>query len=218
MLSVFTYPGSKIKLAARIVSIFPPTGDRYVDVFSGRGALVFELMRRGGYQRYWINAVGTIDFFKELRWLGPAPAVGPILFKTKTKEYYNQSKAETLRTSLENTVIPEIERLGTHVVLNGQKIPILDMMKRALATAGEESLSRPASAAVEAYNSYMGGTYHSTGFKPQLGNGGISRDGMRRKFIQAGLMLEENWKRIKLTAIDYRDALAQCRPGDMVYL
>jgi len=91
-------------------------------------------------------------------------------------------------------------------------------LKNALARESEESLNQPASTATEAYNSYMGGTYASTGFKSQSRKGGLSREGMICKFYKAGLLLEQNWKRIKLTAIDYREVLARCTAHDMVYL
>ena len=205
---MFTYPGAKVKLAARIVSIFPPTGYRYVDVFAGRGSLVFELMRRGGYQQFWINAVGTIAFFKELRWLGPAPAAGPLLFKNRTKKYYRQNKKDTLGASLER-LIPELEQAGA--------APIVELLKRGQARATEEELRQPASAATEAYVSYNGGTFNTTGRLVHY-KGGVTKDGMIRKFHKGGLLLEKNWKRIKLTAIDYRDVLAQCTAHDLVYL
>jgi hypothetical protein len=223
----FSYPGGKARHAKRIVSLFPPVGDRFVDVFAGRGNITWAVMSMLNYRSYWINALGTIDFFREIRFLGPAPVAGQYLFKDRTREFYEKSKAETVGANRQQ-LIPQLEQIiaahpevdFTQPAVAGGKVSvrqILGWLKEAQAKATEKHNRQPASLATECYVSRDGGTYNSRGASMRTGSG-ITKQGMSRLFYGAGVLLEKNWKRTKLTAIDYRDVLAQCRPGDMVYL
>lgn len=232
----FAYPGGKARHAKRIVSLFPPVGDRFVDVFAGRGNLTWAVMSLLNYRRYWINAVGTYPFFGEI-YLGNADWVqhrGRLYwlasdkFKDRTKEFYAKSRARTRKAAMQELITfvqakmaahPEIDFTqpvvpGTR--LNVSWVDILNQTKERMAKETEEKLSLPLSPAIEGYVSRDGGTFDSTG--PKGSGGGITKKGMDRTFRQAGLLLKKNWKRTKLTKLDYRDVLAQCRPGDMVYL
>jgi hypothetical protein len=214
----FAYPGGKARHAKRIISLFPPVGDRFVDVFAGRGNLTWAVMSSLNYRRYWINAVGTYHFFNEIRFLGPAPVAGQYLFKDRTREFYEKSKAETVGANRQQ-LIPQLEQIiAAHPDVPDQgKVSVRQVvgwLKEAQAKATEEHDRQPTSTATEGYVSRDGGTF-SKG--PKVG-AGITKKGMSRLFYGAGVLLEKNWKRTKLTAIDYRDVLAQCTKHDMVYL
>lgn len=187
----------------------PQSGTRFVDVFSGRGAVTWHVMTLLDYKRYWINALGTYDFFKELRWIGPAPAGVHLTIKNRTKRVYKEAKRETLGSTID-ALIPELQTAGAQ--------QIVDLLKRGREISTEKELKQPLSPVKESYLSFQGGTYNSSGLRGTASRGGVSRDGMRRSFQNAGLLLEKNWKRVKLTGLDYREVLEQCKPSDMVYL
>lgn len=63
----FAYPGGKARLATKLCAQFPQSGSRFVDVFAGRGNLVFRAMQLLQYDRWWINDIQTADFFECLR-------------------------------------------------------------------------------------------------------------------------------------------------------
>ncbi len=223
----FAYPGGKARHQKCIVSLFPPVGDRFVDVFAGRGNLTWAVMSMLNYRRYWINAVGTYHFFNEIRFLGPAPVVGQYLFKDRTREFYEKSKAQTLGVNRQQ-VIDELEEIiaahpevdFTRPAVAGAKFSVIDLLnwhKEAQAKATEEHDRQPASPATEGYVSRDGGTFDSRGASMRVG-AGITKKGMSRLFYGAGVLLEKNWKRTKLTQLDYREVLAQCTKHDMVYL
>src|SRR5579864_538284 len=63
----FAYPGSKGKLSRRIVSLFPPAGQRYVEPFSGRANLYFAVSQSLDYRRFWLNDLQTYEFLRCLK-------------------------------------------------------------------------------------------------------------------------------------------------------
>jgi hypothetical protein len=203
----FAYPGGKARHAKRIISLFPPVGDRFVDVFAGRGNLTWAVMSLLNYRRYWVNALGTHHFFIGVAFCGGLPDLTESLIQSRTVDYYDKSKAETLRAFL-NGAIEQYVAIGRE--------DIADHHRDLLASSTDKELDSPIWAPVEGYVSRDGGTYKSTG--PKGSGGGITKEGFRRNLNQAGLLWRQNHKRTKLTQLDYREVLAQCTKHDMVYL
>ena len=59
--------GSKSRLARRIVSLFPETGDRFVEPFAGRANIYFAVTQFCHYKKYWLNDIRTYKFLEALR-------------------------------------------------------------------------------------------------------------------------------------------------------
>lgn len=207
----FSYPGSKNRLAQRIISLFPPEGQRFVDCFTGRGAITWHVMSLLNYKNYWINAVGTYRFFDQIRHLGSIPEdtrrriIENYHIQTKNRTYYEREKANTVRADL-------LEQAEAYEEAGRPDIGAA-IRREDLGQTSEDEANSAANPVVEAYLSFSGGNYGTTGM-----GGSVSRDGFRRKFLEATLLFEKNWKRTKLTAIDYRRVLAQCTASDTVYL
>ncbi len=63
----FPYPGGKAKLAKRLLSYLEPR-EVFVDVFGGRGNVLFRAMYDGyPARKWWINDLATAKFFRALR-------------------------------------------------------------------------------------------------------------------------------------------------------
>jgi hypothetical protein len=207
----FAYPGGKARHAKRIISLFPPVGDRFVDVFAGRGSITWAVMSLLNYRRYWINAMGTYDFFDGIGHSGiyAVPPRDRKLFdrmKRRMKEPIRKHAIKVLPLDLVRIqeLPADLAPLGS--IKHGHVRIVHSDAPRA---------SNPAHPAplLEGYVSRDGGTFGS-----MRTGAGITKEGMSRLLGSARVLLEKNWKRTKLTAIDYRDVLVQCRPGDLVYL
>jgi D12 class N6 adenine-specific DNA methyltransferase len=97
----FSYPGSKARIAKRICELLPPSGDRFVDVFAGRGNVTFAVMAVLSYERFWINDSGTDPFFRTLKVGFPADRL-----PARGKENYKRHKEMMLHHTLNGKWIP----------------------------------------------------------------------------------------------------------------
>jgi site-specific DNA-adenine methylase len=68
LIPTFPYPGGKAALASKILSYAPKSGRKFVDVFGGRGNILFHALAVGLDYREWIvNDINTAGFFRALR-------------------------------------------------------------------------------------------------------------------------------------------------------
>lgn len=67
------YPGGKARLAQEIVSFLPKYGRTYIEPFVGRGNLYWAAASAQlKYERWWLNDIATIPFFKAISEIGHA--------------------------------------------------------------------------------------------------------------------------------------------------
>jgi hypothetical protein len=211
---VFSYPGSKNRLAPHILRLLPMSGERFVDVFAGRGSVSFAVLANLQYEKMWINAKGTHEFFEALQFLGSFPHKDTRLrfFRNyqvpqRSKAAYEREKAFTVRASLLDQALMYEEAgrpdLGADI-------------RRELAGLPEEEQRQPCRKIAEAFLSFGGGTFSANGRR--VGKGGPGRQGFISRAMSASDILYENRNRITITHLDYRSVLAELGPGDVAYL
>ena len=61
----FRYMGGKARLASWLVGLFPKTGNRYVEMFAGRGNVFFKAKQALGFREWHLNDL-DIGFFRAL--------------------------------------------------------------------------------------------------------------------------------------------------------
>jgi|ERR1039458_8371743 site-specific DNA-adenine methylase len=77
----FGYPGSKAKLAPKLVALMPRTGRVYFEPFVGRGNVFFCATQELQYKFWHINDIQHYAFFSVLRWFDPFVSIP---YDTKT--------------------------------------------------------------------------------------------------------------------------------------
>ena len=88
----FRWPGSKAKLAPRILRYLPPSGRTFCDLFAGRGNVTLYGLENGlldGFDRIVVNDLQTHKFLKAVRDQGSEFRV----LKSKSKEEFDRLKA-----------------------------------------------------------------------------------------------------------------------------
>jgi site-specific DNA-adenine methylase len=73
----FAYPGGKVRMAATILPLIPPSGHIYCEPFAGRGNVFFAAAGILNYESWWLNDLRTAEFFECLRDYGDKLAVPP---------------------------------------------------------------------------------------------------------------------------------------------
>jgi site-specific DNA-adenine methylase len=170
--------GSKGRLARRIVSLFPETGERFVEPFAGRANVYFAVTQFCHYKKIWLNDIRTYKFL------------------------------EALRSG--KSVIPNRE-------IDDQ---LYRRMKTSKVNRGLDTLEKSADVSInlhllESLLSWSGGFFEDAGPK-RRGFKGPSLWGFLLQCIRAFAIMEVSKPRI--THLDYRRVLAQCRENDLVYL
>src|ERR1700687_5725957 len=67
----FRYPGGKAKFAIQIVKHMPRQGRKFVDVFGGRGNILFRAIHEGlDFQEWIINDIARAPFFRAIKEYG----------------------------------------------------------------------------------------------------------------------------------------------------
>ncbi len=65
------YPGGKARLAQKIISLLPKSGELYCEPFVGRGNLFWAAATAGlQYKKWWLNDTATIPFFRAIKQIG----------------------------------------------------------------------------------------------------------------------------------------------------
>jgi len=82
----FSYAGGKARLATTLCAQFPQSGSRFVDVFGGRGNLLWRAMQSLNYDSWWVNDIRTAPFFEALK-------VGTVAVPERSRAEYEKQKA-----------------------------------------------------------------------------------------------------------------------------
>lgn len=97
----FRYPGGKAKISAKCLRLLEPR-DTFVDVFGGRGNVIFRAMYDGFSARnWWINDFATAKFFLAVRDLDIQLLEGLFITKEFVQALRNTDKEDPLRVVLE---------------------------------------------------------------------------------------------------------------------
>jgi hypothetical protein len=189
-------------LAQGICTLFPPSGPRFVDVFAGRGNISWAAMTLLNYKRHWINALGTRDFFDGIKYgIYAVPERDPKVYHTMKERMKNPPEHRKVPMSSLRILHPEVVRGIDADGLVKLKFP------------KSHHKAQPAQL-LEGFLTFSGGTYAQAGAR--VGPGGSASKGYERRLALAGKLMYE--KRPRLTALDYRKVLAECKSTDMVYL
>jgi site-specific DNA-adenine methylase len=195
----FGYPGSKCNLAKRIVQMLPPEGQRFVDVFAGRGNVTFAVSQLLNYKTFWMNDHKSFPFFDALRGTDPTPNISDADYQRLTQAAKGQDN------SLSYPRMRSAKKRGQW----------MEWVETCTALSGNPHLRATNVHLVEALLCYSGGYYGSSGPKSR---GPIPSHQMafQRRCSRAGdIMLA---LKMRVTGWDYRRVLDQLGSTDMVYL
>jgi hypothetical protein len=96
----FSYPGGKARLATKLCDQFPRSGKRFVDVFAGRGNLLWRAMQLLNYDSWWINDIRTAPFLETILTHGHTIVVPP-----RSREEYTRQKADYISRTPESILL-----------------------------------------------------------------------------------------------------------------
>lgn len=184
----FGYPGSKARLARRIAGMLPFSGKRYVEPFVGRGNVYFAVAQLLDYEQFWLNDLKTHEFLESV-WHLRSPFQIPEI----TRESYEKYKQTSRNVAVVRAALAE----------EPPDSRWRNMMCLSLSAIFEQLLC------------YSGGTYYN-GSRGKNAHLTFNRQGFEKRIRLARQVMERTQPRI--TSLHYRDVLAECGEGDVVYL
>lgn len=164
-----------------------------------------------GYQRFWINDIQTSGFFKALAQIEVPYLIPELCGRKSYDEMRRWAEAKLGHTEFQvvHADYVDVECLHDHVVL---------AMNYPWAFLKRQNADKELPNLLEGYLCFSGGNYKGAGYKGNNTKGGVSQAGFYRNVYRVKELLAEWDDSPRITALDYRKVLAQCGPGDMVYL
>lgn len=65
------YPGGKFRIHKQIMSEFPPIGNKYIELFAGRGNIFFNFKQLASYNQWFLNDKFTGKYFQSISLVDP---------------------------------------------------------------------------------------------------------------------------------------------------
>lgn len=222
----FGYPGSKGKLASRIISLFPPHGHRYVEPFCGRANVFFPVAQLLDYKRFWLNdwsPPGLPNTYKFLHSLRHPGGLFPWWIYLNEELYQRMITAKargqnTIRITTPNPTNPRVKKILR--ALRGSPSKFERTLRHEFRWAMERKGS-PLSVSLnihilEQLAAWGGAFLETTRRKSRAFDGRPTVRGLFGRAFLAVLIMGRT--RPRITNRHYLRVLAECGPGDLVYL